>query len=65
MKITKTKAIEILEINLKEATRKMPPDCRTALELSLDILAGLIAERNIYGYSRIGLLPHEEMEDHN
>lgn len=60
MKIQIPKAIEILDINLKEAGRKMPPDCQAAVLLSLDALAGLQAERAIYGYQRIGQLPHEE-----
>lgn len=59
MKIPLSKAIEIVEINLAEAKR-MPADCRTALELGLDAMAGLTAERAIHGYTRIGQLPHEE-----
>lgn len=64
-KITLLKAIEILQFNLKEAGLKMPTDCHTAVELALDSMAGLSAERNIHGYSRIGQLPHEERVDVN
>ena len=32
------KAIEILELNLKEAGKKMPPDVRDALNLSIEAL---------------------------
>ena len=60
MKIQPSKAIEILDINVKEAGKKMPPDCMAAILLSLDALAGIVAERAIYGYTRIGQLPHEE-----
>jgi len=65
LKITLIKAIEILEFNLQEAGLKMPTDCHTAVELALDSMAGLSAERHTYGYSRIGLLPHEERVDKN
>lgn len=60
MRITPNKAIEILGINLKEAGLKMPLDCRTALELSLDLFAVLIHERDENGYTRLTLQPHEE-----
>lgn len=61
-KITIAKAIEILELNINEAKPPMPLDCRTSVQLALDVLAGLIAERAIYHYDRIGQLPHEEIE---
>lgn len=36
--ITLKKAIEILELNIKEAGSKMPPDCRDALQLGIEAL---------------------------
>jgi len=60
MRITPSKAIEILRINVKEAGLKMPIDCRTALELSLDLLNDLSSERRIKGYDHKDLRPHEE-----
>lgn len=62
MKITPTKAIEILEINLKEAGLKMPLDCRIALQLANESLGAILIEREVFGFSRIIPLPHEEME---
>lgn len=59
-KIKIPKAIEILDLNVKEASPKMPPDCKLAVLLSLDILAGLWAERSMYGFTRIGQMPHED-----
>lgn len=60
MKITLSKAIQILDINLKEAAKSMPSDVKTTLELALDNLVGLRTERYMFGYTRLGQLPHEE-----
>lgn len=42
-----TKAIEILDLNLKEAGSKMPPDCRDAVQLSIEALKHLQHERDL------------------
>jgi len=36
--MTLEKAIEILELNLKEAGDKIPPDCRKALKLGIEAM---------------------------
>lgn len=36
--MTLPKAIEIMELNLKEAGSKMPPDCRDAVQLSINTM---------------------------
>jgi len=35
MPITMKKAVEILELNVKEGSKKMPPDVRDALSLAI------------------------------
>lgn len=62
MKIKLAKAIEILDLNIKEAGKTMPPDCKLALNLAMESLVGLRSERFINGYTRIGQLPSEEHE---
>lgn len=57
--MTIPKAIEIIDLNLKEAGDKMPPDVKDALELSKEALKRLLLcrtpERLYMGY----LLPGE------
>lgn len=65
MPISPYKAIEILQINLKEAARTMPPDVRTTLQLSLETLQLLANERTIYGFTRVDILPSEQRTDPN
>lgn len=60
MKILITKAIEILDLNLKES-RGMPSDVKLALNLALENLVGLRTERSIHGFTRIGQLPSEDV----
>lgn len=62
LRIKPSKAIEIIRINIKEAGLKMPIDCRTSLELSLDLLNDLSSERRLLGYDNKDLRPHEERE---
>lgn len=59
MPITFSKAIEILDLNLKDAGKHMPPDCQLAILLGLDSMAAFQQERDEHGYLRFGILPHE------
>jgi len=58
-KITLGKALEILDLNLKDGQKAIPRDVQTALLLSMDMQAFFMLERATYGYTRIGQLPHE------
>jgi len=49
MGLTPDKAIEILELNLKEAGPKMPPDVKSALMYGIDGLKAFLHMRN-HGY---------------
>lgn len=42
-----TKAIEILDLNIKEQGGKMPPDCLTALKLAVSALEQLTHYREV------------------
>lgn len=57
-----TKAIEILELNLKEAGKKMPPDCKDAVQLGIEAMGALHCHREVWGYSEFKLLPGETEE---
>ena len=48
--ITLKKSIEILELNIKEAGKRMPPDCKEALQLSIE------AMKRLQDYRRQGLV---------
>ena len=58
-KITLGKALEILDLNLKDGQKAIPRDVQTCMGLSMDMIAFFILERAKYGYSRMGQLPHE------
>ena len=58
-KIHFKKAFEILNINLCEASKQMPPDVKLALNLAMDCFVCLDVERTVNGYTRIAQLPHE------
>lgn len=60
--ITLKKAIEILDLNLKEAGGKMPPDVKEALQLSREALKRLLSGRNPERRYVCYLLPGEEQE---
>lgn len=60
--MTLPKAIEIMELNLKEAGSKMPPDCRDALQLHIEAAKRIQVGRS-KGYDYFGhLLPGETVE---
>ncbi len=45
--ITLEKAIEVLELNLNEAGKKMPPDVRDALSLSVEAMKRIRRQRSL------------------
>jgi len=57
--LKRTKAIEILDLNIKEAGTKMPPDVKTALQMSSGALQviGTLREQDVFGAGY--LLPGE------
>lgn len=53
------KAIEILELNIREAGKHMPPDCKNALELGVQALKAVGNLRVADLYTIIPRLPGE------
>lgn len=47
--MTIPKAIEIIDLNLKEAGDKMPPDVKDALELGKEALNYISLNRSLWG----------------
>jgi len=45
--ITIEKAIEIIELNIKEAGKSMPPDVRDALNLSVEAMKRIDRQRHL------------------
>lgn len=60
--MTLGKVIEILELNLKEAGRKMPPDTATALSVAIEAVKRLKAKRELGIHYDQTLLPGETRE---
>jgi len=58
--ITVAKAVEILDLNLREAGKKMPPDVRAALRLAVAALQRLQSDRQLHGGPLRVLLPGED-----
>lgn len=56
----RVKAMEILELNILEAGKKMPPDVKTALELHIEAMKVLTAIRETAWYQAGYLLPGED-----
>lgn len=57
--MTLKKAIEILELNLREAGKQMPPDCREAIRLNLESSKRVQLQRDLAGVITPALLPGE------
>jgi len=60
--MTLKKAIEILELNLLQAGKAMPPDCRDAVQLSIEADRAVIDARANNYYTPIPTLPGETEE---
>jgi len=58
-----TKSIEIIELNIREAGPKMPPDCLDALKLNLEAAKRIQAHRRSSLTDPHILLPGETPED--
>jgi len=54
------KAIEIVELNIKEAGKKMPPDCLAALKLENEAAKRIVDARWGYTHEIIAPLPGED-----
>jgi len=63
MPITMTKAIEILNLNLKEAGIKMPRDTRDALNLAINCMHTIKYVRGGREWSFAALFPDEAPEE--
>ena len=63
MKITLRKAIEILDLNIREANPKMPPDCEASVWCGIEALQRELKRREYLTAPFYVLLPHEEPED--
>lgn len=61
--MTLEKVREILELNLKEAGRKMPPDTATALGISIEGLKRILKYRKEHFRASFMNLPGETKED--
>lgn len=57
------KAIEILELNLKEAGKKMPLDCRDSVQLGIEALEWLNQWRGMNSSLSNVRLPSETIEE--
>ena len=62
MKITLSKAIEILRLNLKLAGRTMPPDTQSAVTIAVEAMLRIQAGRNNPGSRWTETLPDEQRE---
>jgi len=58
MKLEKAK--EIVELNIKEAGNKMPPDCRDALKLENEATKRILDARSGFTLDIAALLPGED-----
>jgi len=56
------KAIEILDLNIREAGKKMPPDVLDALKLGAQALKAIKEYREMPFYGLLKLLPGEDPE---
>ncbi|MBA7716182.1 hypothetical protein ES703_125247 [subsurface metagenome] len=61
--MTIKKAIEILELNLREAGSGMPSDCKEAVQLSVEALKRHLDRDYISFNGMMALLPGETEED--
>jgi len=59
MKIKMSKAIEILELNSKEAGKKMPPDVLASVNLGASTMKAVLLARNGGSWDPHALLPDE------
>jgi hypothetical protein len=59
MPISIVKATEILDLNVKEAGPKMPPDVKESLLLAIDAFSAIVAHRLSSTLPTILLLDHE------
>lgn len=63
--MTLPKAIEIVELNIKEAGKKMPPDCLDALKVCCEAAKYIDICRHNPNCFNISLLPGETPETEN
>jgi hypothetical protein len=63
MPIKLSKAMEILELNMKEAHKKMPPDVRESLNLALNCMKTVQFIRGGGQWSFSALFPNEAPEE--
>lgn len=63
MLITLSKSIEIMELNLKEADRKMPPDVYASIAIFLALARAVQLVRKGGSWDPHALLPNEKPED--
>jgi len=61
--MTIQKAIEILELNLREAGASMPPDCKEAVQLSIEADKRHLNRDYTSFNGMMALLPGETEED--
>jgi len=60
MSIKILKALEIIDLNIKEAGKSMPPDVKEALTLAMEALDLICSIRNNASASAFEWLPSEE-----
>jgi hypothetical protein len=59
MRIKMSKAVEILELNVKEAGKKMPPDVLAAVNLGVSTMKAVLLVRHGGSWDAHALLPDE------
>ena len=60
--ITIKKSIEILELNIKEAGKRMPPDCKDAIQLGIEAMKEIERWRGYFPDMASMCLPGEADE---
>ena len=63
MAIKMSKAIEVLDLNIKEAGKKMPPDVKDSLALSVSLMKAVQYVRKGGNWEPHALLPGEAPEE--
>ena len=62
--IKMSKAIEVLDLNVREDRHKMPPDVRASLNLAINCMKTIQFIRGGKQWSFSALFPDEEPEEH-